>query len=543
MEVLFVVEDFARSRYPNVSILFLGGAGDRITGSLALLKIAFSTGEVKYGLIECGGVQGETDSTYDPLFINSFKIDFVILTHAHFDHVGALPMLYENGFNGKIYCTSNTAKLMFPILVDAEKISASNGEVVTIRTHRKVMRLIEAKLLSKRRSASQHREMQTFDSCLEEAEEIINRNNMLNDLMILVHSKPLFKEFEICPGVKCRFIPTTHQNGAIRAELTILDTNNEKYCMAFSGDVGPRNSLLYRAHDGYCNEKTDCLLLETIHGVEEPEETLEESTQRLYEIIKDSIRHRKHVILVGFSLDRNAMLVYLMNKLKKSNSGVELLIDSPLTLKELRNYQLMYNSASENIWFKDLGKDPFSVEKFRVIKKHSDHICEILHGKAPRVIITSSANGNGGRVVDYFINGIQREDFVFVFCGWTYPTSPSTILHKTAKNAICEMHGRRYVKKCTTYHLLGFSSHGYYNDTLDVVNSYPNVSTIILNHAATQDKENVAERLLKTYDKSVLIPELYEAYSLFKGGMYKLMTKETTVEFGDVMSAQFFAEN
>ena len=106
-------------------------------------------------------------------------------------------------------------------------------------------------------------------------------------------------------------------------------------------------------------------MLEVLHGVKPPEETLNTSIKRLAEIIRKGIRQKKHIVLAGFSLDRNAMLVYLMNELRKQGTYVHLVIDSPLTMCQLANYQSTY--LSNRYWFKNLGSDPFSDDDFEVI--------------------------------------------------------------------------------------------------------------------------------------------------------------------------------
>lgn len=195
----------------------------------------------------------------------------------------------------------------------------------------------------------------------------------------------------------------------------------------------------------------------------------------------------------------------------------------------------------KNEYFKNLGHDPFGVDDFHVMRFSREHIETALHGEAPRVIITSSATGGGGRIVDYFENGIQRDDYIFVICGWVNPQSPTSKLLEANVGEVVEFPKQRYKKHCKTYHLLGFSSHGYYDEMYSFVTQYPNCSTIILNHGDMSAKEDVRGKLKEesmVVAKNIYIPNLYDAFEFSKDESRALNLDETYCEFEAVLNSE-----
>ncbi len=518
--------------FPQIETFFLGGVGDEVTGSSAILKIITSDGAIRYGMIDAGATQGNEEYRNYAYPVLGKDIDFVVLTHAHYDHVGALAILYKTGFRGKIYVTEIGRLLLTPMLYDGAKVCAQKVIGATGWTN-KLFRRMKKKLEKEELDAVTYRDKRELQAAINQfadAEfEPLYTSEDVDEVLKLVETVDVLKRVDILDGIQIKLMPTTHQNGACRVELYTQDPNGGTYNMVFSGDIGPKESLLYQQKYSYVNEDIDCMMLEVLHGDKPPAETIDESIARLTRIIRKGIRQKKHVVLAGFSLDRNAMLVYIMNQLRKRGIYVDCMIDSPLTMCELGIYQSSY--AQSPYWFKDLGEKPFDVDKFKILKHYRAHAESVLHGEAPRVIITASATGSGGRIIDYFEHGIERGDYIFVFCGWSSPESPSSILHDAKQGEIVEMPTRRYVKRCKTYRLHGFSSHGYFEEMVEAVLDYPNCKTIILNHSRLEDKIAVADKFEQFFEGDLVMPNFYDAYAFSKDGVRLLDLDEALFDF------------
>lgn len=528
---------------PAVKLMFLGGVGDDVTGSSTLISIEID-GKNRYGLIDVGGYQGaDNRNAYFP--VDATKIEFVVITHAHYDHIGLLPKLYKDGFTGKVYITEQARAQGKLILQDAANINLRNSEYSKCGGTK--LKAEKRKYEKERKKAVTCRDIKNYDVAISQLDDIITSVlysledvNGLATLYEVIKPNKLFTIFEgILYG---KFIPSTQQNGAIQFELYYQE-NDERIGVLFTGDIGPDDSLLYECRKGYVNSEINYGILESLHGAEVPQETLEDSINILEKLIKKSIRKGKTIVLSGFSLDRDAMLVYLINKMYAKGAKFKAYFDAPLALSELVCYQNFYKQEYEkrmssddvdDLWFKDLGKDPFSLENFEVITKMSEHT-QLLNTSGPKVIVTSSANGNGGRVVDFFDRLIQESDAVFVFCGWIYPESPSNILLNTECGQIVDMGYSRYKKHCETIQLHGFSSHGYLTEVFVRFFMYPAMKEVILNHGEWEVKENMKKEIVETFGVGVHIPMLYEAYELSKESIKPLEELEVSNFFGEVL--------
>lgn len=528
---------------PTVKLMFLGGVGDDVTGSSTLVSIEID-GKNRYGLIDVGGYQG-TDNRNAYFPVDATKIEFVVITHAHYDHIGLLPKLYKDGFAGKVYITEQARAQGKLILQDAANINLRNSEYSKCGGTK--LKTEKRKYEKERKKAVTCRDVKNYDVAISQLDDIIasvlyslEDVNGLTPLYDVIKPNQLFTIFD--GKVFGRFIPTTHQNGAIQFELYYKE-NNERLGVLFTGDIGPANSLLYESKDGYINTDIEYGVIESLHGVECPKETLEDSISILEKLIKKSIKKGKTIVLSGFSLDRDAMIVYLINKMYAKGARFKAYFDAPLAFSELVCYQNFYKQEYEkrmnsdntdDLWFKDLGKDPFSLENFEVITKMSEHT-QLLNTPGPKVIVTSSANGNGGRVVDFFDRLIQESDAVFVFCGWIYPESPSNILLNTESGQIVDFGYSRYKKNCETIQLHGFSSHGYWSEVFEKFFMYPAMREVILNHGEWEVKEKLEKEIVETFEIGVHIPMLYEAYELSNESIKPLEEVEVSNFFGDVL--------
>lgn len=530
------MSDERELRYPMIQAFFVGGAGNEVTGSSTVLKIHTSDGRVRYVMIDAGATQGAEEFRNYEYPILGEKMEAIVLTHSHYDHVGNLALLYKLGFRGKVFATSTAKELIHTMLQDGAAIADRKKNIA--RRDEKMIEKLRKRLVKKRQKATQVRDMKALDIAIEQIGESdfepLFTHEDVDNVMELFAPTTLYSEFELVDGVYCKFIPTTHQSGAIKAEIIVRDPNGESYTMLFTGDIGPTDSLMYETKLRMPNEHVDCVVMESLHGISEPEEPLYVSIRRLREIIKRGMRQKKHIVLVGFSLDRNAMLVKIMNDFREEGLKPEVFIDSPLTMTQLGHYQRAY--AEGSAWFKDMGKKPFDVSNFNILTSYRNHIEAINHSEGPRVIITASANGNGGRVIDYFNHGIQRDDYIFVFCGWINPTSPSNILHEAPRDGLVEILGGKFKKRCKTARLHGFTSHGYMPEVRAILEDCEGLETIVLNHARYEEKFDIQDELSMSFTGDILIPKVYQALELWKGGSATLTEEECQMAFDEIFN-------
>lgn len=470
----------------KVELELLGAANGIVTGSGNLLTIRRGN-IVKKILIDYGLFQGEHENLNDPYMLDTSKIDFVLLTHAHLDHCGALPVLYRTNlehepYDGMIYASAETLDQAEHILRDSARLNMGKLN----------------KILNEEEEFSDEELIMYLP---EDAENAIS------------HFCPVSVEEEIslCPGIDVKFIPNSHINGSTMIEVYV-SYGAERYAIAFTGDVGKRKTPLYREMVYDKEPNVNAVVLESLHGVEEPTETYIDSIRIIKKILKRCIKEQKNLYIPVFALDRSAILLMVMNQIMDSGINFKCFFDSPLAEKELLCYMRAYNSG-ESKWFDYERSNPFGVDRIDFAEDYAGHM-QIVKRHGPNVVITSSCMGYGGRVLDYFEHHIQDEDAVFVFPGFLPEGSPSKILCDASKGEIVEINDKRYIKHCEAYNLFGFSSHGYLEDKLEILDRYCNAQMIMLNHGDEESLNALEEYLSDRLRAYVLIPEICEKYEL-----------------------------
>lgn len=527
---------------PRIDFFMCGAAGDEVTGSGTLLRIEYHK-KIVYGLIDAGIIQGKNYCRNFEFPVEGGKLDFVVLTHAHADHFAGLPML--KGFEGKIYATQSTINQGIEILEDAahnHEQEAVEELGIPFEAYQRICSELER--LEKRGATN----LERYKALSNEVNEIRSGALYLPEDVeeIKKHFDAVlpYQDVMIAEGVYIRLIPSTHQNGAVSVELYVGDYGEDSVNVSFSGDIGPSDSFLYKNHSYTPNRLIKYCVMESLHGIEDKKQTPEDAHEELTKIVLDGIRRGKTVIEVVFALDRSAIALYSNNRAKQErNVTFKNYFDSRLAVKELIHYQNDYSSKN-NVWFKDLGPKPFSTEETIILGKYAAHL-NVVRSREPKVVITASAFGEGGRVLDYFDHYIQDENAIFVFLGWLSPECNSYKLLSAEKGKIVELHGlpsSHYVKHCETYQISGFSSHGYYPEFIEYIERFPCLNGVILNHAAMEVKESLREKLKESHDFDIRIPEMYDScersfYSLTAKEMREIPPLEGYKIFEDVLKS------
>ncbi|MCS7338856.1 MAG: MBL fold metallo-hydrolase, partial [Verrucomicrobiae bacterium] len=200
-------------------ITFFGAAGE-VTGSAYLVETSRARVLVEFGLFQ--GVEHKQELNIVPDGLDPARLDAVVVTHAHLDHIGRLPLLAKFGYAGPIYCTPVTIELATLVLHDAAKVQAQD----IARINRKRQRADEPPLEPLYTTADVEKLTRLF--------------------------KPVEYEqtVEIAPGVRARFVEAGHLLGSASIQLQ-LETGNGTHCTVFSGDLGPRGAPILKDAEGF----------------------------------------------------------------------------------------------------------------------------------------------------------------------------------------------------------------------------------------------------------------------------------------------------
>jgi metallo-beta-lactamase family protein len=403
-----------------MKLTFYGGTGS-VTGANFLLEY-----KNKKILIDCGLMQGTkiaSNFNRDDFPYKPEGIDFLLVTHAHIDHIGRIPKLVKDGFNGKILSTHPTKEIAEYLLEDELKLIDSESRKEGI------LPLFEKKDIEKALS---------LWGTLDYHEDKI----LYEDLSIYLKD-------------------SGHILGASIVEIKYGDKK-----VAFTGDLGNSPSLLLK--DTEFVTDADYIVMESVYG-DRNHEPKERRRIQLKEAILDTINNKKTLIIPAFSLERSQMIIYEMNDLfeKEKLPQLPVFLDSPLASK-ITNVYKKYTS-----YFKDSvqneiknGDDIFSFPKlkFTVLAEESERISLTPN---PKIIIAGSGMSNGGRVIHHEREHINDSRATILLVGYQSVGTLGRQLEDGTKGV--KIYGEEITVKAKILKINGYSSHKDSDNLVDFV--------------------------------------------------------------------------
>ncbi len=395
----------------KIKIHFFGAAGT-VTGSKYLIETQDAT-----ILIDCGLFQGLKELrllNWKSLPFNVAKIDMVLLTHGHLDHVGYLPRLVSEGFSGEIWGTDPTLEIAKVILEDSARIQEEDAERAN------------AEEFSKHKPAKP----------LYDTEDV-------KKTLPLFRSQPLDKWIEISKEISCRFKYNSHILGATFIELKIKNK-----VIVFSGDIGRSNDLLM--HPPQKPEAADILFIESTYGDRlHPEH----SEEKLIEVINTAAKKQGTIIIPGFAVERIQMLMYLLWKLRKKGAIPDLPIymDSPMgtsVLNIFEQYPSWHKLPMDEC--KEMLKD---IKQIRTIQE----TYKLAASGLPKIIIAASGMASGGRVLTYFVQYLGQPSATVLLVGYQAEGTRGRALLEGAKEV--KLFGKYFPVKAEIKNVEGLSAH------------------------------------------------------------------------------------
>ncbi|RNL85376.1 MBL fold metallo-hydrolase [Sinomicrobium pectinilyticum] len=396
----------------EVKIQFLGAAGT-VTGSKCLMD----TSGLKI-LIDCGLFQGTKawrELNWQEPGFDVEKLDFVLLTHGHLDHVGYLPRLVKRGFTGKIYGTAPTLAITRIILKDSAKIQEEDAERA-----------------NKEGFSRHHPALPLYTE--EDAQ------NTLEYLEI----QPRDHWIPLSEDITVRFRYNGHILGATFIEMDIYGKR-----FVFSGDIGrPEDPLLF---DPDKPDKADYIFMETTYGDRiHPDEDLREI---LAPIIRETIHRRGNLIIPSFAVERTQVLIYLLWKMYEKNKipRIPVVIDSPMG-KEVLQVFLQYPD-----WHK-VSRDEFrAVLDYVEIVDSYRETWNVIDNTQPKIVIAGSGMVTGGRVLTYLKQLIDEESTTVLLIGFQAEGTRGRDLKEGAKEI--KFFGKYYPVRAKIESLDSLSAH------------------------------------------------------------------------------------
>lgn len=449
-------------------VKFLGGAGT-VTGSKTLIE---SNGLSI--LIDCGQFQGLKtlrELNWQPLPVLASTIDFVLLTHGHLDHCGWLPRLVDQGFKGKIFCTSATKSIAKLIMLDSAKIQEEEAAKANEAHY------------------SKHQPAEPLYT-IAQVEKVF-------PLFHVIHAnEPTMLDAEITAV----FTNAGHILGACSIELRI-----EHKTLVFSGDIGRDNDVLMFPP---CRpKKADYLFMESTYGNRLHPDT--DTKLELETYINNTIGNGGTVIIPGFAVERAQSVMYLIWQLKKEGKipDVPYILDTPMGISVLDIFR-------NNIQWHKLSPSECTemCETFTLISDFQDTI-EAIYDEQPKVVIAASGMVTGGRVLSYLERYIVRPETTVIIVGYQAEGTRGRKLLEGASEV--KIHGRIFPVNAKILEIRGMSAHADQTGLLQWLSDLQDPpQKIFLIHGENEPADELRIKIHEKYGFACHVPLLNETVTL-----------------------------
>jgi len=453
------------------------GAAQTVTGSKHLVRTSRAC-----VLLDCGLYQGRRNESIErnrALGVPIDTLQAVVLSHAHIDHSGALPLLYKLGYRGPVYATPATRDLCGAMLEDAASIQESDA--------RHIQKMIERE-----------------GSDMEPADPLYTQADVAGVLGLMI-GVPYGHEQEIAPGVKLTFLDAGHVLGSAIVVLE-LDDDGVTTRLGFTGDLGRPHLPILR--DPQIPDGLDYLISESTYG-DRLHGPIEESTDALAHTIERTFARGGKVIIPSFALERAQEIIYALKQLQNSGRlpSVPVYVDSPLTVKLTDVFKLHPDCYDEATFaLLQSGQSPFDFEGLR-------YVSDVEESKAidtdptPSVIISASGMCEAGRVLHHLRATIEDPRNTIIIVGFQAPyTLGRRLVERRSEVRIFGVMRPRFAEIVV---LNGFSAHADQAGLLDfiaAVRARGKLTRLFLVHGEPRAQEALTAKLAEAGFSSVESP-------------------------------------
>ena len=460
-----------------MKITLLGAAGGEVTGSAYLLQTRSAN-----VLIDCGLFQGSQkleNSNRLPTQAAMRQLDAVVLTHAHLDHTGRLPLLTRFGYKGPIYATSATVALTDLILRDSA-----------------YLQMEDARRQNRRRAEAGQPPI----------EPLYTRREV--DLV-----QPLFKVMQydkpttVAPSVSVRAVEAGHILGSASLEVTVDEGGGPKV-LVFSGDLGPRDAPLHR--DPVPFKRADLVFLESTYG-DKDHPPLAETAVAAREAIKATVERGGRVLVPTFAIGRSQILLYLLAGAfkRKTLKPFPIFLDSPMAIRATEVYRSHTELFDEEaLAMRRAGELAAHLRTAQVCQKAVDSMA-IAKRPGPFMVLAGAGMCTGGRILSHLQNHLGDPTTLVLMVGYQSRGSLGRKLVDGEKSV--RIAGRRMDVRAQTHIFGGLSGHAGQSDLLNWFGSLAaSRPRVILTHGEDGQRATLRARIQEQFGLQSEMPAYRE---------------------------------
>jgi len=463
-----------------MKITLYGAAGD-VTGSAYYVQTEKATLLIDFGTFQGDKEESAQNSVFPPIDCN--KLDAVLLTHAHLDHCGRLPLLTKRNYSKPIYATQSTIELAELILLDSVKIQSSEHE----RSNRKRIRMgLQAEVMPYSESDVQ-------------------------EVLRLFTPIPYNEAFEIAAGCTIRAHEAGHILGSVSYELVVNENGTQKV-VVFSGDIGPYDMAIIQ--DPLPFTKADLVFMESTYG-DRDHKTHDDTLTEGIEVIKNAIKNNGKILVPAFAIGRTQQLLYYMAIAveQKDFAEIPIYLDSPMGIEATKIYGKHIELFDEEA-LEMLKKGAYKGDLSRIhVSKTPEDSKSLNNIEGTCMIIAGSGMCNAGRIMHHLRHNLSKPETSVMITGYQGSGTLGRRLIEGEKTV--KIFGEEIEVKAKIHSLNGLSAHAGQSDLLrwfeGVAASKPK---LVLSHGEDRSRIPLANVIKQKYGIDAILPKFGEVITI-----------------------------
>lgn len=468
-------------------LIFIG-ADHEVTGSCHVLEVCG-----RYILVDCGMEQGTDDFETAELPMNIADIDYVLLTHAHIDHSGMLPLLYARGFRGDVIATPATVDLCDIMLKDSAHIQMTEAEWKNRKGQR----------------AGKEPVVPIYD--MNDAEGVLEH----------FVSCDYDKVMDLCEGVKVKFSDAGHLLGSASIEVWINEDGEERK-IVFSGDIGNLNRPIIK-DPSYIND-ADYVVMESTYGDRYHNADVDYVSE-LAGICQRTFDRGGNVVIPAFAVGRTQEMLYYFRKIKEEGlikgHSFEVYVDSPLAVEatQIFNENMAECFDQEAMELVRNGINPLRFPGLTLSVTSNDSIA-INSDNKPKVIISASGMCEAGRIRHHLKHNLWRKECTVVFVGYQANGTLGRMLLEGASEV--KLFGETIEVMAEIVKLEGVSGHADKAGLIKWITSFDNrLKQVFVVHGEDEVSTGFAKCLCDEYGLNAVAPYSGAEFDMISGRFVK----------------------
>jgi len=448
----------------------LCGAAGEVTGSGYLVETNHARVLVDFGMFQ--GHRGTDAKNRRLQPVNPKKLDAVVLTHAHLDHTGRLPLLVAKGFKGPIFATSATTEFAALILRDSAHIQEGDAKRLTVRAKRAGRRPVQP----------------------------LYTHADVDRVPPLIRGITYEERREVAHGITVRVFDAGHILGSGSIEMHV-----EGKTVVFSGDLGPKGAPFLR--DPVLPPRADLVFLESTYG-DRDHRSLDATVAELHEILEHAVQARDLILIPSFAIGRAQQVLFHLAAMVRGGElpDFPIFLDSPMAIDATRIYghhQDLFDAEARSLVRRGQFRKDLRDVRFVPSPEESRRLNDL---DGPAIVLAGAGMCNGGRILHHFKHHLWRKDTVVVFVGYQAQGTLGHALVSGARNV--SVLGERIRVAARIFTLGGFSAHAGRTELLQWADAAIGASTrVVLTHGEEKPRAALADGIRERFRVDPQLPE------------------------------------